>query len=344
MPNRIGPVTRLRRLLRRRKQPNNELHGPDGGATPADRHQPVRPPEPTPPQGWHPQEEHHRRHEGWYWLASIFLSLAIAIGAGLSARYAYRAASEAHEQAMQARRQADIARDTLVASNRPWVMLTDINPVSLSSDDGAGVHFWVKVSVKNVGHSPAQNVSISGRLLIGDFDPPPNEAMVTVCREPQSSSFIIPGRVLFPDQAQNIYGDTPSSFGIEADRVWAARAARIKSTYDMKMAFGNAERAQAWANELAKFPFYAPLNFVGCINYRSADNTTLYQTSFMFDVSTRPARKSFPLLGGIPPVIRYPEPEPGEPDTVMVFPREMQRLIPGDQIKLGTPLYGTFAK
>ena len=223
-------------------------------------------------------------------------------------------------------------------------MLIDISPVSLASDDEAGVDFSVNLSVKNIGHSPAQNVSVSGRLLIYDFDPRPDEAMASVCQEPRNGSFIIPGSLLFPDQTQKAQGDIPNSFLIPADRVWAARDARIKATYDMEMADGHPQWAQALAKELAEFPFVAPLNLVGCINYRSSDNKILYQTSFGFDVSPKPSSKSFPLLGGVPPVIRYPEPEPGgPPDTVMVFPRELQRIMPGDQIKLGTPLYSTFA-
>ena len=53
-------------------------------------------------EGWHPQEDKHRRHERRYWFASFILTLVIAAGAGASAIYAYRAATEA-------RRQADIA-------------------------------------------------------------------------------------------------------------------------------------------------------------------------------------------------------------------------------------------
>ncbi len=302
--------------------------------------------QPVPVGQQHPTEEEHRTAQHAYWDRHIesqnrrdrigWVTLAFSGIAALGVILSFQ----------QTRRQADTAKDTLTASSRPWVMLTDIKPASPSSDDEAGVDLWVNISAKNVGHSPAQNVSVSAKLLIDDFDPPPDQAMASVCREAQSGSFIIPGQVLFPDQDQDVDAGIARGFGIEAERVWAARAARIKSTYDAEMASGKAERAQAWASELAKFPFYAPLNFVGCINYRSSDNEALYQTSSMYSVtivSTNPRRDSFPLLGGKPPIVRYPEPEPGNPDILMVFPRELQRILPGNQVKLGKPLYSTFA-
>jgi hypothetical protein len=49
-------------------------------------------------EGWHPQEEKHRRHERRYWPFSFLLTLAVAFGAGAIAFYAHRAATEAHEQ------------------------------------------------------------------------------------------------------------------------------------------------------------------------------------------------------------------------------------------------------
>jgi hypothetical protein len=59
--------------------------------------------------GWNPDEKKHRHIERWYWLASWVLSVLIAAGALVSAIFVYKAWSEAHEQALQARRQADIA-------------------------------------------------------------------------------------------------------------------------------------------------------------------------------------------------------------------------------------------
>ncbi len=239
--------------------------------------------------------------------------------------------------------QLDEMRRTREAGDRPWVMLTEFKPASLSSDDEAGIMLWVNISAKNIGHSPAQNVSVSGKLLIHDLDPPSNEAVVSVCHGPRSGSFIIPGQVLFPDQTQDINGGIAHAFWIEAERVWKARAARINSARDYNSSVKMPDRAQVWADELSKFPFHAALSLVGCINYRSSDNVTLYQTSFMFDISAQPGGGGLPLLGGERPIITPPSTTPEDPDIVVVHPRELQRIMPGGQIRLSKPLYGTFA-
>jgi hypothetical protein len=229
--------------------------------------------------------------------------------------------------------------------SRPWVMLDDIKPYHLDLDDGAGVAFWVYLPVKNVGHSPAQNVSVSGRLLINNNDDlRPDQAMEKVCREPRSGSFTIPGRVLFPGQPpQNVEGEVPSGFFVPAEQVWDARTTRIKSVYDRNYAVNkNVARAKAWAKAVSEFPFYGALYFVGCINYRSTDNSTLYQTSFMFDLSI-PNGGGFPLLSGEPIKDLSPTPDPNDPDVWVVHARRSEHMVPGDQIKIGTPLYGRFA-
>lgn len=290
-----------------------------------------------------PGNEKQQRYERIYWMITGAASVAATLATITAAVFAIGAYNASWQAVGAARDQADIARRSLVASDRPWVMLIDIKPASFSSDDDAGVMLSVNISVKNVGHSPAQNVSITGRLLIGDFDPPPDQAMASVCQEPRSSYFVIPGQALFPDRDQDVYGGSAYPFGISAERVWEARAARINSTREYNIAIGRPDRAQAWAESLSKFPFYAALNLVGCINYRSSDNAALYQTSFMFSVSAKPGGEGLPLLGGKRPVIIPPSTTPEDPDIMVVHPRMIQRIVPGDQIKLEKPLHSTFA-
>ena len=158
------------------------------------------------------------------------------------------------------------------------------------------------------------------------------------CKEGQTGSWVIPGPPVFPDQTREI-GVDPL---VTADRVWGARAARIKSTYDNRLAFGgNPERAKEWADAIAKFPFYAPLSLVGCINYRSPDDRVLYQTSFIYDVDIQGT--TFPLLSEKSPVSLPPTPMPNDPGGVVVHPREVQRIVPGEKVKLKPMLYGVFA-
>lgn len=276
-------------------------------------------------------DEKHKRAERTHWQVTSttgVIATGAAIVAAVFAAGAYQAANE----------QAKIAQNTLIASSRPWVMLANVRPLNLSSDDADGVTLWAKISVKNIGHSPAENLFITGKLLIDQFDPSPQQGMEEACQEARLNSSTIRGQVLFPDQSEDLDGGIPQSFLIDVDKVWASRAARIKSAYEAEMARGKSQLAEEWKGALAEFPFHADLHFVGCVSYRSSTSKTLYQTSFMFDLG------SFPLLGGKPPVIHYPEPEPNNPDILMLFSRQMQRIVPGDKIKLSNFTYGTFVK
>ena len=228
-------------------------------------------------------------------------------------------------------------------AQRPWIKLEKIEPTSLTSDDAYGVSFWAKVIVSNVGHSPAQNVSVTADLLIQDFDLSSDEDMRAACRRGDTGSWIIPGRPIFPGQTQAIGGDVSSSWDIEIDRVRNARLARISSMYNTKAADGDAAKARAYAYATAKFPFFAPIALVGCINYRSPDNKALYQTSFMFDLEANDGSAPLPLLSGVMPVIRPPTPSPSDPEVMVVHPTEVQRIVRGNQIKLTVPLFSTFA-
>jgi hypothetical protein len=227
--------------------------------------------------------------------------------------------------------------DQTVLAERPWVMLTDIKPQSLSSDDRAGVFFLVNLAVKNVGHLPAQNVSVIGEVLIHEPLQLPEQAMRSVCHEAHGS-FVIPGQVIFPDQTQNVDGDNPGSFGIVAEKIWAARDARIKSVD--RAQYLNPALAEAVIAELSKFPFYAPLDLVGCINYRSSDNSALYQTGFIFSIATKPNGNLFPLLSGEP--VPDTSPDISDPDVMVLHGRRLQRNMPGDEVQLGRPSYGSF--
>lgn len=132
-------------------QNNANTSGYDG--YPANRQQPNRPFMPTPIQNWHPQEKKHRDHEKWYWCASTLLTLAVAIGAGVSAVYAYTAAYEA-------KRQANAADTSNELSNRAWLI-----PYSASVLHADANGFAVEFTTRNIGKEPAQNVEFSKTVM-----------------------------------------------------------------------------------------------------------------------------------------------------------------------------------
>ena len=121
------------------------------------------------------------------------LSAAVAIGAGLSAVYAYRAAEAANEQAR-------IAKQALVAGDRPWIQTSGftVNYANIGSN-----YFTVSagVTLKNVGHSLALDVSLfteikANGLQYGDV----TNGLASVCsrakeakREAVFTNIVFPG-------------------------------------------------------------------------------------------------------------------------------------------------------
>ena len=115
--------------------------------------------------GWNTDEKKHHRIERWYWFASWVLSVVIAAGALGSAIFAYKAWSEAHEQAVQARRQADIAEQAFANTTRAWLKLTTISG-GANRSDGNTAAIWFTPTYKNLGHTPAKNISFFWRIFV----------------------------------------------------------------------------------------------------------------------------------------------------------------------------------
>jgi hypothetical protein len=146
--------------------------------------------------GWNPDEKKHRHIERWYWLASWVLSVLIAAGALVSAIFVYKAWSEAHEQALQARRQANIA---FANTTRAWLKLTTISGGADRSDSNTA-YIWFTPTYKNLGHTPARNISFFWHMfvigipaVIGIPGPPGMD----VCEEAKSHPNYS-GEVVFP--------------------------------------------------------------------------------------------------------------------------------------------------
>ncbi len=137
----------------------------------------------TPQSGWHSDEQTHRSKERLYWLFSSLLSLAVAVGAGFSARYAYKAvvagqasADASREAASQAKRQAEIAEQQLLqsrSSSRPYVIAQiSKDQLSQAALSGSGVdsliyEFTARLRFTNFGTTPAIIKHIEGTVSLG---------------------------------------------------------------------------------------------------------------------------------------------------------------------------------
>src|SRR5215213_6171672 len=66
---------------------------PSDSTQPSERDQKERATDKAPYNGWHPEEEKHRRWEKWYWALNFMLSVFVAVGAISSGVFAYWAVS-----------------------------------------------------------------------------------------------------------------------------------------------------------------------------------------------------------------------------------------------------------
>src|SRR5262249_7616405 len=111
-----------------------------------------------------------------------------------SAIFAYKAWSEAHEQAVQARRQADIAEQAFANTTRAWLKLT-LDSAEAKRLDRTQAFFSFVPTYKNMGHTPAKNISFSSHVfVIGGGGPSDKRDVCEEARSLHSDS----GEVVFP--------------------------------------------------------------------------------------------------------------------------------------------------
>ncbi len=243
-------------LSRDRKHPKKKLNSPDNSADPAYGKQPSRPPKPTYKEGWHPKEEKHRRREGRYWLAASVLSAVVAIGAGLSACYTYRAANEAHEQAVQARRQADAADGQLIATTRARLKLVAITDAYVTKAEDVDVAWFnFKPTYKNFGPSPAENAVFVPHVFVVGAGPSPREACKTGAGWTMRD---ISQEIVFPQDEGGGW------VGVQVPlRELKEEAARVLAIQPSATVY---------------------LGIVGCLLYQSANGADTYVTGFVGDL------------------------------------------------------------
>jgi hypothetical protein len=97
--------------------------------------------------------------------ALLFLAtLILASSTDDLRKYAEEQASDMKRSIAEAKRAADVAEKSLVASNRPWIKV-DIavgGPIFYNVN---GVNFTIKYMLTNIGHAPASNVWITAIVI-----------------------------------------------------------------------------------------------------------------------------------------------------------------------------------
>ena len=231
--------------------------------------EPVRAALPADPVCWHPEEKEHRRKERQFWGASIGLSFLALLIAGVSFVFAYRAWLAGEKQAQAAVEQVRVAHESLIASDRPWVKLVNVKPSFVLISEGGAV-IAVVLTVKNIGHSPAEDVYAAGKAFADISLNGVRHEAESICKEnlPPSLNFL--KSVVFPNEAGKI---NEGDFIINRRDVQKARTDYINS------------QPEFLHKQMADNPLYGVFTVVGCITYKIAGSTKRGETAFSFNVA-----------------------------------------------------------
>jgi hypothetical protein len=253
-------------------QPDDETGSPENRGNRADQEQPIAIGAPSSDNASQAEEREHRRAEQRYWKWSIALTL-LTIALTSAGIYVANSALKASWRAVdEARRQAEIARFSLIASDRPWLQVTSFRPDILRVKDSI-VGISSTVAIKNVGHSPALNVQIMTAILPssggGDLKFPEEGVCQTLRRKPYN----IFSNVIFPGE-ENVIDSAQSSFVIALEDVL---------------------KAQGIMNDAQVNQYYGTyLLLMGCIVYQSAATAPIqHSTSFGFILDRKCPERPF---------------------------------------------------
>lgn len=206
------------------------------------------------------------------WLA-IFTGVTAAVGL-IQIGFLLSADDTARRSADAATLAAQVARDTLVATQRPWlsveVALTGAGLVYDGNGDG---HIDVAFSVKNTGPSPALNTHIdakfvpfmtaTGRTGVDDL----RDTCVAAKRAPAGNGLL--GQTVFPQQ---LYSEVPNLL-------------------ITKTLFQGAMEPVVAAKDVTNFV----ATLVGCVSYRSSVDDQWHITPFYADMrQVNPANPKLP--------------------------------------------------
>jgi len=305
-------------LTRHGKQPQKKFHTTNHARNPSNWEQPSGAFVPTHQEGWHPKEEQHRRQERRYWLTSVLLTFAVAIGAGLSAMYAYNAVKAGQDQAQAARDQTYIAENALIAANRPWIKVTGLEIVRLEIRTDS-VIVTANVGVKNVGASPAPRTFIRTKLLPeGSVTDGGLQAEAT-CQEAVANGFPPFEALVFPNEAHAFF--EASIADMRAIR--NSRNDRIREGYEASLPIFGETLARAYKAEEEAVPLHASLTLIGCAVYNIPVGQFAGQTAFVYTLNHNCGKGPF---------------------GTCAFDMTKPAIYTDQNVKVGEPVGGTFAR
>jgi hypothetical protein len=180
----------------------------------------------------------------------------LALGAWALAIVGICAIRTASHDAQEA---ADVARTTLVVSQRPWISVSTALPVSPFTWEEKGGRTAIQLTVKNVGKSPAFGVRTEiGRFIKNRESFDEIAELKKFCGKVRDGAAQQPGDVMFPDE------EVPQTHGLLFDR-----SAIEQNAKDMKI------------------PFFSPIVLV-CVDYASTITGKRHSTGLVYWLLLKP--------------------------------------------------------
>ena len=143
------------------------------------------------------EEREHRRAEQRYWKWSIALTLLTIALTSVGIYVASSALKASWRAVDEARRQAEIARLSLIASDRAWLQVTTFQPEKFTIN-ASEVSISSSIKIRNVGHSPALNVQVMVDLLASSRGGDLTE--VNLCDTFKKAPLNVFSNVIFPGE------------------------------------------------------------------------------------------------------------------------------------------------
>jgi hypothetical protein len=250
------------------------------------------------PETKHPSDGEHRTAEQRNWtrqnlisVVTLFFTLVAAAGAVWSYVNSNSALVEARKQtnfariavdqykiqASEAKIQTGIAAQALVTADRPWVD-ADVKVTRLVIDKDQ-ISIWFSFTYRNVGRSPAQQVSAMPHVILTDrpsFSPAKAD-----CDGVKDHPNLIKGNAVFPGSAP----PTTIETGIPMREVKAFSNERYASSIRDEMQAFPEDLTPEYQRGLEKDSRMVSLGVVGCVSYFIAGSEAVHQTAFVYDLT-----------------------------------------------------------
>ncbi len=204
-------------------------------------------------------------------LLTLFTFFLIVVG-GIQACVLNRTDKNAHKAANAAEDAARVAKDALVASRRPWI-LVDVELANPIEFDTSGLRLTLKFSLINKGSDPAFNVSPEWKIISNRSGP------FVVIQEQEKWCAETKARFNGPNCGGfTIFPDQPRSISITATMV--------QSDIDADVARDEMRAMMIESGREVGDPTIRPV-IIGCVDYQFGSPPEHHQTRFAYELHDR---------------------------------------------------------